>query len=78
MAVKFKDPNDPPNMISVAPIQFWLQKIEGKSPDQQKSVSFVSDYAKKSPGENFAEMVSYWAIGKLPAEQIEMLKQIID
>lgn len=78
MAVKFKDPKDPPNMISVAPIQYWLQKIEGKSPDQQKGVSFVSPYAKKSPGENFAEMVSYWAIGKLPAEQIEMLQRIIN
>jgi len=76
-AVKFKDPADPPNMVSVAPLQLWLQRYEGQEPHQQKGISFVTPYAKKSPSENLAEMVSYWAIGKLPAEQVEMLKALL-
>ena len=38
---------------------------------------FVTPYAKKSPSENFAEMVSFYAIGKLPETLIELLKPII-
>lgn len=76
--VKWKDPKDPPNMSSSAPIQYWVTKIEGKPIEQQKGLSFVSGYAKKSPGENFAEMVSFYAIGKLPQEQVELLKPILD
>jgi len=37
--VTFKDPKEPPNIVMVAPLQIWLQKYEGKSPDQQKGIS---------------------------------------
>ena len=41
-------------------------------------LDFVTGYAKKGgPGENFAEMVSFYAIGKLPKEQIDLLLPIL-
>jgi len=40
---------------------------------------FVSNYAKKGGyAENFAEMVSFYATGNLPPDQIEMLEEVIN
>jgi hypothetical protein len=39
---------------------------------------FVTGYAKTDSGENFAEMVAFYCAGKLPPDQVEMLKAIID
>jgi hypothetical protein len=39
--------------------------------------SFVTSYAKTSAGENFAEMVSFYALGKLPAALVGPLEAIL-
>lgn len=38
---------------------------------------FVTGYAGTDAAENFAEMVAYYCSGKLPEDQVEMLKAII-
>lgn len=38
---------------------------------------FVTAYAKTNAEENFAEMVAYYCMGKLPADQVEMLKSVL-
>jgi hypothetical protein len=38
---------------------------------------FVTKYAGTSSDENFCEMVSFLAIGKLPQSQVELLKPIL-
>ena len=38
---------------------------------------FVTDYAKKDEQENFAEMVAAYCLGKLPEDQVEMLKALL-
>jgi hypothetical protein len=41
-------------------------------------LDFITNYAKKGgPSENFAEMVSFYAIGKLPKEQLDLLLPIL-
>lgn len=75
--VKFHDQNDPPNMLSIAPIKYWKAKIEGV-PLPAKDIEFVTEYAKKGgPSENFAEMVSFYAVGKLGPKMVEMLLPIL-
>jgi hypothetical protein len=39
--------------------------------------AFVTPYAKRNHEENFAEMIAFWAIGKLPEDQVEMLKTVL-
>lgn len=38
---------------------------------------FVTNYAKKDPDENFAEMVATHALGQLPQDQVEMLEPLL-
>lgn len=38
---------------------------------------FVTSYAGTDPDENFAEMVAFFCTGKLPEDQVEMLKEIL-
>jgi hypothetical protein len=39
---------------------------------------FVTPYAERGgPGENFAEMVAFYAMGKLPPDQVELLKPLL-
>lgn len=59
------------------PIQTWLQKYEGKPPPPKPKFHWVTEYAKKDPSENFAEMVSFWAIGQLDPAMIELLEAIL-
>ena len=39
--------------------------------------SFVTGYAGTDAAENFAEMVAYYCEGRLPADQVEMLKSVL-
>lgn len=39
--------------------------------------SFVTGYAAKNHEENFAEMIAYFCLGKLPEDQVEMLKAVL-
>jgi hypothetical protein len=39
--------------------------------------NFVTPYAKTSADENFAEMIAYLCLGKLPAEQVAMLQTVL-
>ncbi len=50
-------------------------KLKGLLPPK-KTTDFVTDYAATSPGENFAEMVSFYCLDKLPPEQVEMLEEV--
>jgi hypothetical protein len=57
------------------PLTSW---IAAKGLDTKKHPStFVSNYAKTSHGENFAEMIAAYCLDKLPDDQIQMLKEII-
>ncbi len=38
---------------------------------------FVTGYARKDAGENFAEMIAFYCAGKLPEDQVEMLKGVL-
>jgi hypothetical protein len=63
-----------------APIEWWAENIDvgaklEHSPDFK---GFISPYAKDGgPGENFAEMVAYHALGELPAPLVSLLKPLI-
>ncbi len=77
--VVYHKEGDPPNSRYATHVQYWIQDFKGIPPHEQKDFKgFVTGYAKKSPGENFAEMISYFAIGKLPDEQKELLYKVLD
>ena len=63
-----------------APIEWWVENIDvgakiERSPDFN---GFITPYAKKGgPGENFAEMVAYYALGELPAALVALLKPVL-
>ena len=63
-----------------APLEWWVENIDvgakiERSPDFN---GFISSYAKKGgPGENFAEMVAYYALGELPAALVALLKPVL-
>jgi hypothetical protein len=60
-----------------SPLTAWLRVI-GKPPETREDYGgFITGYAKKDPDENFAEMVSFYAIGKLPKNQVAMLEPIL-
>lgn len=43
-----------------------------------KTHHFVTPYAKAGgPDENFAEMIAFYVLGKLPADQVELLKAVL-
>lgn len=57
----------------VAPLQSYVRvNAKNRTPS-----AFVTPYASTDPNENFAEMVSAYALGRLPADQVEMLREII-
>ncbi len=49
---------------------------KGILPHVQHS-GFVTGYAKTDAAENFAEMVAYFCLGRLPPDQVEMLESVI-
>jgi hypothetical protein len=61
-------------IVMPAAMFFKLNGVEQKV----DPLDFITGYAKKGgPGENFAEMVSFYAIGKLPKEQLDLLLPIL-
>jgi len=56
--------------------QKYKQLYEMMTPNAYR---FVTHYAQTGgPGENFAEMVSFYAMGKLPAVQVELLTPLLE
>jgi hypothetical protein len=43
----------------------------------QELSGFITPYAKTDPDENFAEMVAFWCLDKLPEDQVELLKGVL-
>jgi hypothetical protein len=74
--VKFMKEGDPPNVVYVTSLLYWL-KMKGIEPHQIDYKGFITKYAATNPEENFCEMVSYYALGKLPKAQIELLEPIL-
>ena len=60
---------DDPNWKGSLPMTAWMEQTKGSE--------FVSPYAKKSPSENFAEMISYYCRDLLPDDQVPMLQEAI-
>jgi len=61
-----------PGVTATVPLEAYLELKGEKARDfdtNPKFKGFVSDYAKKSPSENFAEMFSYYCMGRLPVLQ---------
>lgn len=76
-SVKFKKEGDPPNVGYSAPITLWF-KMKGLEPHQIPGFKgFITRYAGTNEEENFCEMVSFYAIGKLPKDQVELLEPIL-
>ena len=71
--LKLMSPENPLRRLPVSLATFRVLKGDPPNP-----MSFVSDYAKRGgPQENFAEMVAFYAMGKLPEKQVELLLPII-
>lgn len=68
-----------PGKQFVAPVQTWYKLVEKRDPAEEASYKgFVSGYAQRGgPSENFAEMVSYYARGKLPAAQQKLFLSVV-
>lgn len=73
--IKMRDPEEPDTRVAYfLPLSAYPQ-AKGLPPPKQ---AFVTAYAEKGgPGENFAEMVAFHAMGKLPDEQLELLKPLL-
>lgn len=70
------------NSYFEVPIQAWWVQFRGQNLEVPKKPlvlgRFVTGYAKSGgPFENFAEMVSFYALGKLPELQIKPLEDIL-
>lgn len=77
--VVFTDSKKDARAQFIAPVQLWYQRFEKKEmSDFPNYKGFVSEYAEKGgPGENFAEMVASYALGKLPAAQVKLLESVV-
>jgi hypothetical protein len=65
-------------MMNEAGTQYWIPLQVYRDMMTPSGYHFVTGYAEKGgPGENFAEMVSFMAIGKLPKEQVELLRPLL-
>lgn len=59
-------------------LQYWIPFDVYKGMMTPHGYHFVTAYAESGgPGENFAEMVSFMALGKLPKEQVELLRPLL-
>lgn len=63
----------------IAPVTLWYKRFEKKEMvDFPAYKGFVSEYAKSGgSGENFAEMVAYYALGRLPVAQVKLLESVV-
>jgi hypothetical protein len=75
--VEYVSEEKPPVRWS-APIEAWI-KMKGLDLGSLPGFKgFITPYARTDPDENFAEMVSFFAIGKLPQDQIALLEPILN
>lgn len=65
---------DAPNLYHVVPVALW-SKFLGQQ--EESGEGFVTPYAGKDPSENFAEMVSFYVLGKLPEPLKARLEPIL-
>ncbi len=80
--IQFGEPRAPgvlQRKVYTAPLEWWLKNIEGKEPERGPDYKgFVSAYAQKGGAdENFAEMIAFYALGKLSKALEEMLLPIL-
>jgi hypothetical protein len=79
-SVKLQDPTPRPDgRISVytMPVTTFFE-LKGTPLASTGFLDFITSYAKRGgPEENFAEMVSFYAIGKLPKEQMDLLLPVL-
>lgn len=70
-----------PSSTATVPLEgFWELKGEKsrKFEEDPEYIGFVTNYAKTGgPGENFAEMFSYYCLGKLPVKQSVPFEQLL-
>lgn len=75
--VRLTQSDAPAALTASTSIANWL-KLKGIEPHQNPRFrGFITHYAGKDPDENFAEMVAYYALGKLPTVQVEMLTPLL-
>ena len=76
-SIQMKDPDDSnPNRYMSAPLE-TVAALMGWKP-AKKELDFITPYAKKGgAGENFAEMVSYYCLDRLPKNQVELLEPVL-
>lgn len=72
--VKLQQKSDPTQKAHVG-LESYLQ-IKGLLQHSDLS-SHVTPYAAKNYEENFAEMVAFWCLNKLPEDQVGMLEQLV-
>lgn len=80
--IQFGEPPAPgvrSRKIYTAPLEWWAKNIEGKELERGPDFKgFITPYAQKGgASENFAEMVAYYALGKLPQGLVELLEPIL-
>jgi len=67
-----------PGVSLSLPLAAWLKaKHIQWPPHDDTKLQWVTGYAKKDPDENFAEMVSFHALGKLPPPLISLLEPLL-
>ena len=72
LSVELFRQDDPKYKVKL-PLVIWLRQ-KGKIP---MGMDFVTGYAATDPDENFAEMISFYCLGKLPADQVAMLEAVL-
>lgn len=67
--------DDDPKQMARVSVPGWI-RMKGIDTSAH-GTSFVTQYAGKNHEENFAEMIAYYCMNKLPADQVEMLQQVL-
>lgn len=71
---------DDPTKKATVSLSGWLALKSGQSGTSgldPKPSGFITSYAATSPGENFAEMLAFFVLGKLPDDQVAMLESVL-
>lgn len=68
------EPSSPVQPAYVMPVKVFYQ-LQGKEIDT--GLDFITPYARTDAGENFAEMVSFYVLGKLPKNQVDLLEPVL-
>lgn len=75
-----EDPGVKPGVTVSLSIQGWLDRkrgTRGRNLEDPGHTGFVTTYAKKDASENFAEMFSFYAMGKLPPRLVPLFEQAL-